>query len=158
MVRVFRLFALGCCFALTECSVVGDEEFAHIQVKTTNRKVLLNGRCRGAGPTKGIENLDAACWRDNNFTPVLVAWASREGIVLHVFGDKAYDRIGDLPATEPHVKLLSRDRITRLRCGSQVNRQTPPPSPGQSSALIVARSRTLSRSKGLPALCQDRSD
>lgn len=117
---------LRCCFALTECSVVGDEEFAHIQVKTTNRKVLLNGRCRGAGPTKGIENLDAACWRDNNFTPVLVAWARREGIVLHVFGDKAYDRIGDLPATEPHVKFVVTGQ----------NHQTALREPGQPSNSI----------------------
>jgi hypothetical protein len=35
---LFRFFAFLLCHELTECSFVGDEEFAHIQVKTTQQE------------------------------------------------------------------------------------------------------------------------
>ena len=75
-------------------------------MKTTTKKVLLNGRILGAGQLEHHSNLDDSCWAHNHFTPVLVAWARRENIVLHVAGDKAYARIDSVPKDEPHLKFV----------------------------------------------------
>ena len=67
----------------------------------------------------GAANLDDACWKLNNFTEILTAWAQREGIVIHVAGDKAYARI-DSPPGENHLKFLV----------TGINNQTEAPAPG----------------------------
>lgn len=86
-----------------------------MQVKTTSKKVILNGKCYGAGNTAGNNNLDDMCWQRNNFTAVLTAWAAREGIVLYVFGDKAYARISDLPAAEEHLRFVVTGRNQQVK-------------------------------------------
>lgn len=109
--------------------LTGDPEYAHIQVKTTTKKVILNGKCFGAGNTAGYNNLDDMCWQQNNFTPVLRAWAARESIVLYVFGDKAYARITDLPAAEEHLKFVVTGRNKQVKpvgTGDATNYQYEP--------------------------------
>ena len=64
------------------------------------------------------------CWQQTNFTPVLRAWAAREGIVLYVFDDKAYARITDLPAAEEHLKFVVTGRNKQVKPAMQPTTST----------------------------------